>query len=241
MDEERFELRALLAWASAPPEVLAWARAHEALAVSLEDADDAMALLERTSTPEAAVWLAAVLTIPLDLIAGAVIVAIEAEAAPLDDALIGQACALAIESIAGSEDGAALLAMAERCEARLSADTASYRGRDPRERATAAAAAAACRAAEALGAAKVRIAFELDAAAATRASLFGGSLVGATPKAILGDREPPFALARPALGDKPVPHDLRAGVGLLADALTYLGETDTKRVRDLFLDALVEE
>jgi hypothetical protein len=242
MDEDRFHLRELLAWAEAPSGVLTWARAHEALNVSLEDAADAMALLELAPSPEAAVWLAAVLTIPLDLIASAVIVAVETEAAAIDDALGAEACALAIDSIAGTENGEGLLAMADRCDARLSEDIAGYRERDPRQKAVVTAAAAACRAAEALGAARVRIAFELEAAAAARVSILGaGSILGPSAKAIVGDRTPPFALARPAMGDKPVAHDLRAGVGLLADALTYLSERDRARVRDLFLDSLVDE
>jgi hypothetical protein len=38
-----------------------------------------------------------------------------------------------------------------------------------------------------------------------------------------------------------VPHDLRAAVGLLGDALAVLGAADERRVRDAFLDALASE
>ena len=242
MDEDRFDLPELLAWAQCPRDVLSWARGEASLSVSLEDVEDVMALLERAPSPEAAVWLAAVLTLPLDLIASAVVVAVETDAVAIDDALGAEACALAIDSIAGTENGEGLLAMAERCDARLSEDIAGYREREPRQKAVATAAAAVCRAAEALGAARARIAFELEAAAAARVSILGaGSILGPSAKAIVGDRAPPFALARPAMGDKPVAHDLRAGVGLLADALTYLSDRDGVRVRDLFLDSLADD
>jgi hypothetical protein len=65
--------------------------------------------------------------------------------------------------------------------------------------------------------------------------------VGVGANAVLGDREPPFALARPALGEAPVPHDLRAAVGLLGDALEVLEAGAPPRVRDAFLDALANE
>lgn len=239
---ERFQLPELLQWAKTPTHVLRWARAEPSLQISLGDVDDAMALLERTPSTEHAVWLAAILTLPLDLVAAAVAVAIEAEATAVEETLALEASGLAVEALAGTDDPASLLAIAERCESRRVHEASSYRGADPRHEQVLAAAGTLCRAVEALASARLRIEFELRSRAQARVSILGAaSIVGVGANAVLGDREPPFALARPALGDAPVPHDLRAAVGLLGEALSVLGATDERRVRDAFLDALASE
>jgi hypothetical protein len=238
----RFELSELLEWAQSPERVRRWARTEPGFDASVDDVEDPMAYLERTPGGEHAVWLAAILTLPLDLVAAAVAVAIETDAAALGDPLALEACALAVEALTGTDDPASLLVIAERCESRRARDEAGYRGTDPRHEQVLAAAGALCRAVEALASARVRIDFELRARAQARVSILGAaSIIGVGANAVLGDREPPFALGRPALGEAPVPHDLRAAVGLLGDALAVLGAADERRVRDAFLDALASE
>lgn len=238
----RFQLAKLLEWARSPERVRRWARSEPGFDVSVDDVEDPMAYLERTPSAEHAVWLAAILTLPLDLVAAAVAVAIEADAAAVGDPLALKACALAVEALAGTDDPAALLVLAERCESRRARDEVGYRGADPRHEQVLGAAGALCRAVEALASARVRIDFELRSRAQARVSILGAaSIVGVGANAVLGDREPPFALARPALGEAPVPHDLRAAVGLLGDALEVLEAGAPPRVRDAFLDALANE
>lgn len=239
---ERFLLIELLRWAESPGPVLRWARDERALQVSLEEVEDAMGLLERTPSAEHAVWLAAVLTLPLELVAMAGALVVEADGLALASPLVQRACAAAIDAIAGSDDPAALLGIAAQCEARRGPAESSYRGDDPRVERTLSAAGALCRSVEALAAARVRIAFERDAAASARNAILGAAtLAGGSAKAILHDREQPLVLARPAFGEAAVPHDLRAAVGLLADALAVLEAADRHRVRNAFLDALASE
>jgi len=243
---ERFEIAGLLAWADAPAEVRAWSESEPGCRLALEAVDDVMGLLERAPSPAAAVWTAAVLTVPLDLVATACAVVVETEAEPLGEIeTLVEAIALMLETAAGDFDGEALLSMAERCEA-LEPATAGYRGDAARAASVGRAAGACCRALEALGAARVRITFERDASARNRAALLGmGGVLAAARvavKELVKDAEQPLVLARPAFGAAPPPHDLRAVTGLLADALTFLvAGRDDKRVRDAFLDALAEE
>lgn len=238
----RFDLPELLAWAEGPDDVLRWAREERALHLSLEEIEDAMGLLERAPGAEHVVWLAAALTLPLDLVATAAVLVVEGDGEEIGEPLVLEACGAAVEAIAGSDDPAALLALAERCESRRVTTETGYRGQDPRALRALTAAGGLCRAVEALGAAKVRIAFERDATATARNAILGGvSLAGGSAKAVFMDRETPVVLARPAFGASPVPHDLRATVGLLADALAVLEADGAPRVRDAFLDALASD
>jgi len=105
---------------------------------------------------------------------------------------------------------------------------------------------ACCRAVEAAGAARQRLSFERSTTARNRAALLGigGALAaaGVNYGNVVADPEQPLVLARPATGEGPVPHDVRAATGLLADALGILASgPGAKHVRDAFLDALAEE
>ena len=238
----RFALSELLRWARSPAHVQRWAGRERSLEQAVDEVEDPMTHLERAPDAEHAVWLAAVLTVPLDLLAAAAAVTIESEASELDEPLALEACEHAVQALAGTDDPAALLAVAERCDARRAQEPVGYRGTDRRVDRVLTAAGALCRATEALAAARLRIAFERNASTQARVSILGAaSIVGVGANAVLGDREPPFALARPALGDAAVPHDVRAAVGLLGDALRALESEDAHRVRNAFLDALASD
>lgn len=193
-------------------ELSRWARAPEALVTWCEpraDADTDIAELGTdrltelvAALPDAAwaPWVAAVATIPMDLVAVAVVTGVEVEVGRVEGAeTLAATLDLACRALVDDATGDECIEAAERCDRLADAPPpAGYRSSSRTWPLLARAAAHCARAAEAISA--VRAHAELDRMNRARAV---GALLGAGVHAAVTPEEPPVLFARPALGGPP--------------------------------------
>lgn len=228
----------LLVWAGAPEPLVSWTRGRADADVELLDTTDAQLDDLLRSCPAAGwtPWIAAVATIPMDLILAAVGLAIEGQCDGRHPALTS-ALEEAYVAVASDGSGEECLIAAERCEALAADPPRGFRTDGANLVKLASATALVLRAAEAVSAVIARAEADRMTRARAQTARFGGGL-----SAWVSPTNAPTVLAMRALAvgeEDPATPELAFATAALGQALELVAAiSGDAEARSTFLGAL---
>ncbi len=227
----------LLAWAGAPEPLVAWTLSRAEADVDLLDTTDAQLerLLRDCPQAEWSPWIAAVATVPMDLVVAAVGLAVERHCGPYPT--LTAALEEAYVAVGSEGSGEECLALAEQCETLATDPPRGFRNDGALVAKLASATAMVLRAAEAVSAAMAQAEADRMRRARAQTARFGGG-----PSAGVSQTRAPTVLAKRALAvgdDEPVSPELAFAAAALGRALELVGViSGDEEARRSFLSAL---